>query len=203
MDTMDWMDVMDPSGEALHRVRQPGSSPLHLLSSSPSLASGAALHLSRESDGRGSPALLSPLPFLLSQFRSDTFLPMPSDGITRLQERLDARRRELRIGHETVAAISGVSIATVKRVFGGELGEVTFRHVAAVAEAVGLSIEGSGPPAQALLERRAAAKARRVAESIQSAAVLSGRGVAADDLARLESAIADELLLGSPRRLWS
>jgi hypothetical protein len=128
---------------------------------------------------------------------------MPSDGITRLQERLDARRRELRIGHETVASISGVSIATVKRVFGGELGEVTFRHVAAVAEAVGLSIKGSGPPAQSLLEQRAAVKARRVAESIQSAAVLSGRGVAAGDLARLESAIADELLLGSPRRLWS
>jgi AraC-like DNA-binding protein len=150
-----------------------------------------------------SSSLLTPYSLLLSQFRSDTFPPMPSDGITRLQERLDARRRELRIGHETVAAISGVSIATVKRVFGGELGEVTFRHVAAVADAVGLSIEGSGPPAQALLERRAAAKARRVAESIQSAAVLSGRGVAAEDLARLESAIADELLLGSPRRLWS
>lgn len=128
---------------------------------------------------------------------------MPSDGSARLQERLDARRRELRIGHETVAAISGVSIATVKRVFGGELGEVTFRHVAAVAEAVGLSLEGSGPAAEVLLERRAAVKARRVAEHIQSAATLSGRGIAADDLARLESAIADELLLGSPRRLWS
>ena len=76
-------------------------------------------------------------------------------------------------------------------------------EVAAGAEAVGLSIEGSGPPAEVLLERRAAVKARRVAEHIQSAATLSGRGIAADDLARLESAIADELLLGSPRRLWS
>jgi hypothetical protein len=192
MDTMDWMDVMDPEGEVRLRSRQESGEQraatrfvsFPLFSSSPLL-------------------LLSPYSSLLSQFRSDTFPPMPSDGITRLQERLDARRRELRIGHETVAAISGVSIATVKRVFGGELGEVTFRHVAAVADAVGLSIEGSGPPAQALLERRAASKARRVAESIQSAAILSGRGVAADDLARLESAIADELLLGSPRRLWS
>ncbi len=120
-----------------------------------------------------------------------------------LTKRLDSRRRRLGMSHSALAARSGVSEPTVKRILSGRAGEVSLANVAAVAEALGVSLEFGERDIDTMREEQAAKKAAQIARMVQGTSALECQGVDAKTLRQLVRRSERELLTGSKRRLWS
>ena len=120
-----------------------------------------------------------------------------------LSERLAERRRRLGMSFPALAERSGVSEPTVKRILGGRLGEASFVHVAAVAEALGapLGVDATDPDVFRVSVARA--KAERAARLVQGTSELEAQGVDADAYRSLVERSTHDLLAGPPRRLWA
>ena len=116
---------------------------------------------------------------------------------------LNARRRALGMSHAALAARSGVSVPTVKRILGGSGSEGTFANVAAIAAALGMRIRFDEEDSDSFREAQARAKAARLARMVQATSALESQAV--DDAAykRLVDRSYHELLMGPRRRLWS
>ena len=92
-------------------------------------------------------------------------------------EKLDERRRELRMTIPQLARRSGVSTATVARVLRSE-STVAIGHVQAVAEALGMTVElRPQASARSLVRRAARAKAVRAVALVQATSALEGQGL--------------------------
>ena len=88
-------------------------------------------------------------------------------------------------------------------ILGGHAAEASFGNVAAVARALGVSVELGESDADTFLLKQATEKARRVARMVQGTSALESQAVDADTYERLVSRSVHELLAGSRRRLWS
>lgn len=119
------------------------------------------------------------------------------------ESRLVSRVADLGITRAALAARSGVSIATVNRVLGGRLGEAAFAHVAAIAAAVGLSLDMTGEDAAEFCRRQARRRAEEMARLVQGTSALEAQAVDAAAYERLVEQTYHELLAGSRRRLWA
>jgi transcriptional regulator with XRE-family HTH domain len=118
-------------------------------------------------------------------------------------ELLTDRRRELGITHAMIAAHSGVSEPTVKRILGGRMEEASFANVMAIAGALGISIKVFEADAHDMRVRQARSKAERIAKMVQATSGLEGQGLDDSDYRRLVERTFHQLMAGSDRKLWS
>ena len=112
------------------------------------------------------------------------------------------RRRQLGMSHAALAAQSGVSEPTVKRILGGKLAEASFENVRAVAEALGVTLAVQEIDVDELRRRQARGKAERLVRYVQGNSALEGQGVDDATRERLVERTYHELMAGSGRGLW-
>lgn len=117
--------------------------------------------------------------------------------------RMRSLREALGMSYAVIAARSGVSEPTVKRIFGGQIGEASFANVAAVAEALGapLGMEATDP--EEMCRRQARHKAEQIARLVQGTSALENQAVDAQGYERLVERSYHQLMAGSRRKLWS
>ena len=118
-------------------------------------------------------------------------------------ERLQTRRKMLGIGFQSLASRSGVSIPTVKRIFGGQIAAASFGNIAAIAEALGLSFELGESSVDALCRQQARKKAMQVARLVQGTSALKSQAVGKDTYKRIVEKSFREILAGPKRKLWA
>ncbi len=118
-------------------------------------------------------------------------------------ERLQTRRKMLGIGFQSLASRSGVSIPTVKRIFGGQIAAASFGNIAAIAEALGLSFELGESSIDALCRQQARKKAMQVARLVQGTSALESQAVGKDTYKRIVEKSFREILAGPKRKLWA
>ena len=118
-------------------------------------------------------------------------------------ERLQTRRKMLGIGFQSLALRSGVSIPTVKRIFGGQIAAASFGNIAAIAEALGLSFELGESSVDALCRQQARKKAMQVARLVQGTSALESQAVGKDAYKRMVEKSFREILAGPKRKLWA
>ncbi len=125
-------------------------------------------------------------------------------GHTLESNALEHRRRRLGISRSALAKRSGVSMATVNRVLSGGLDRVTVANVRAIAHAMGaaLTLEESTTP-QALQEREAREKAKRIVSLVQGNMGLESQAVDPECLSEMVNQTVHELMAGPRRRLWA
>lgn len=118
-------------------------------------------------------------------------------------EKLDERRRELRMTIPQLARRSGVSTATVARVLRSE-STVAIGHVQAVAEALGMTVElRPQASARSLVRRAARAKAVRAVALVQATSALEGQGLSKAQLAAMIDRTCAELHATGGKTLWA
>ena len=118
-------------------------------------------------------------------------------------ERLQTRRKMLGIGFQSLASRSGVSIPTVKRIFGGQIAAASLGNIAAIAEALGLSFELGESSVDALCRQQARKKAMQVARLVQGTSALESQAVGKDTYKRIVEKSFREILAGPKRKLWA
>ena len=116
---------------------------------------------------------------------------------------LKSRRLSLGMSYSVVAARSGVSEPTVKRILGGRIAEASFANVVAVAQALGASLGVEGIAPEELCRQQARRKAEQVARLVQVTSALESQAVDAAAYSQLVERSYHQLMAGSKRRLWS
>ena len=118
-------------------------------------------------------------------------------------DRLNHRRRELRMSNDALARLSRVSLPTVVRILSGKHPQTSFANVAAIAGALGLDISfRPTASSSALREEQATKKARKLVGMVQATSGLEAQAVDAQQLQSMTQQTVHELLTGSSRRLW-
>lgn len=116
---------------------------------------------------------------------------------------LNRRRVSLGMSYSMVAARSGVSEPTVKRILGGQVAEASFANVVAIAQALGASFGLAETDPEELCRQQARRKAEQVARLVQGTSALEGQAVDQAAYQRLVERSFHQLMAGSRRRLWS
>jgi transcriptional regulator with XRE-family HTH domain len=121
-----------------------------------------------------------------------------------LQAKLQNRRKQLGIPYEDLAARSGVSVATAKRILTGHFESASFKHVAAIAETMGLSLDmREESPAFAVRQRAAEQQATRLVRMVMGTSALEAQQISEDQARTLVQESVLRLLQGSPRQVWA
>ena len=120
-----------------------------------------------------------------------------------LADRLAERRELLGMSHPALAARSGVSEPTVKRILAGRIGGASFENVAAIAAALGMPLGVRAIDAETFCEHTAREKAERAARLVQGTSALEAQAVGEETYRRLVERSVRDLLSGSRRRLWA
>src|SRR5258708_969693 len=128
---------------------------------------------------------------------------MSGNLVQTLCRSLNARRRQLRMTFATLARRSGVSVPTVTRTLSGHNPNASLENVAAIADALGMTVSlmqkvGVGD----LREEQALRKARRLSGIVQGTLGLESQAVNDGELNELTRQIVHELLAGPSRKLW-
>ncbi len=105
--------------------------------------------------------------------------------------------------HVALAARSGVSEPTVKRILSGNISSASLANVLAIAAAMEVSITTGATDADEARARQARAKAEQIARLVQGTSGLEGQAVDQAQFSKLVERSFHELMAGSPRRLWS
>jgi transcriptional regulator with XRE-family HTH domain len=121
-----------------------------------------------------------------------------------IQLKLQIRRRELGMSYSDLAARSGVSVATVKRIFTGDIAAASLKHVAAVAEAMGLALDMHEDSSSDEFREQAAVKqVDRLLRMVLGTSALEAQPVSARQKEKMKRDAVRRLLVGSSRRLWA
>lgn len=119
-------------------------------------------------------------------------------------EVLKRRRLELKLSFAALSRRSGVSEATLKRMFSGACDSVSLRHVCEIAEAMGVSLNiNANTSAIDFCEKVAEQKARYWVGVVQGTSALESQAVDEQAVASMVKRTVHDLVAGSPRRLWS
>lgn len=103
----------------------------------------------------------------------------------------------------SLANLSGVSEPTIKRIFGGQLGQASFSNVAAILEALGTTLGIQERDPDEMCRQQARRKAEQIARLVQGTSALESQAVDAQTYGRLVEKSYHELLAGPRRRLWA
>src|SRR5947207_1046348 len=95
--------------------------------------------------------------------------------------RWNSRRRRLGMSYGALAERCGVSEPTVKRILGGRAGGASFANVAALAAALGISIEFGECDPDDVRRERAQEKAQALARMVQATSALESQVVDAKE----------------------
>lgn len=124
--------------------------------------------------------------------------------VAELIEILKKRRMELALSYAMLSKRSRVPIATVKRMFTSSLDSASLHNVCAVAEAMGISIQGQPTESrESFLERAAEQKARQLVGIVQATSALEAQAVDMQVVSAMVKQTVHELMAGSPRRIWA
>lgn len=118
-------------------------------------------------------------------------------------DHLKQRRESLGMSYSVVAARSGVSEPTVKRILGGQVAEASFANVVAIAEVLGASFGIEEVDPEELCRQQARRKAEQIARLVQGTSALESQAVDQTAYDRLVERSFHQLMAGSRRRLWS
>jgi transcriptional regulator with XRE-family HTH domain len=122
----------------------------------------------------------------------------------RLQEILQKRRTEIGIPYPDLAARSGVSVATAKRILCGQIERASLAHVEAVAKVMGVSlVPREDSPAHKVKERAAYQQANRLVRMVQGTSALESQALDSKQAEQLAHESVHRLMAGSPRRVWA
>ena len=116
---------------------------------------------------------------------------------------LQSRRKLLGIAFPSLAQRSGVPVPTVKRIFGGQIAQASFANIAAIANALGLSLALGESSADQLCRQQARKKAQQMARLVQGTSALESQAVDEKTYNRLVEKAFREILAGPKRKLWS
>lgn len=116
---------------------------------------------------------------------------------------LSERRRRLGMSYSALAARSGTSEPTVKRILGGLATDASFANVAAIAEALGLPLSFTSSDEEDLRRQEARRKAEKIAKLVQGTSALEGQAVDRTTYELLVERTYHELMAGSRRKLWA
>ncbi len=120
------------------------------------------------------------------------------------QSKMQRRRRELGISYPDLAALSGVSEATVKRIIHGQIESASMKHVAAVAVAMGLSLDmREDCSAMDVKEKAAERQANRLLRMVLGTSALEAQPVSDKQAETMKRDAVHKLMSGSSRRLWA
>jgi transcriptional regulator with XRE-family HTH domain len=115
---------------------------------------------------------------------------------------LNERRKALQMSEEALARRSGLSRVTVSRLLSGKHPKVSFLHVAALAEALGVHIEFQAVEPSAFVEDQARHQAGRLVGMMQGTMGLEAQALSQEFVTRLEADTTQRLLSGSWKKLW-
>ena len=118
-------------------------------------------------------------------------------------DRLRHRREALGMSFGVLAARSGVSEPTVKRILGGQRAEASFSNVAAIVQALGASFGMDEVDTEELCRQQARRKAEHIARLVQGTSALESQAVDAAAYHQLIERSYHQLMAGSRRRLWA
>jgi len=127
---------------------------------------------------------------------------MMPEKVATITDRLDARRRELRMGYAVLAKRSGVSVPTIVRTLSGSNPNASFESVLAIADALGMLIQFQKTSAGKMLEEQAERKANQLLSIVQGTSALEAQGLDVAAARDMKRQLVHELRAGSPRRLW-
>jgi hypothetical protein len=123
---------------------------------------------------------------------------------TNLLDLLRQRRHELGLSYPMLSKRSGVPIATLKRMLGGDFGKASLQNVCAVAAAMGVTLQGKPDSTPTdYQEKVAKEKAEKLVAMVQGTLALESQAVGAGKIAEMVQKTVHELVAGPPRRLWS
>jgi transcriptional regulator with XRE-family HTH domain len=109
----------------------------------------------------------------------------------------------LGMSYSALAHRSGVPQSTVKRILRGSVAKHPHDTIAAIAAALGLSINLAEQTPDEFCRAQARRKAEYIAHLVQGTSALEGMAVDRQTYQRLIEASYQELLAGSRRRLWA
>lgn len=115
---------------------------------------------------------------------------------------LNNRRRRLGMSFRALAARSGVSEPTVKRVLRGDEHNASISTVLAIARALGIDLRLEEEDIGEMKAREARRKAEWVARMVQGTSGLEAQAVDERTLREIIEKTVHELLAGPARRLW-
>ena len=116
---------------------------------------------------------------------------------------LEQRRRALGMSYPALARRSGVAEATLKRMLRGDISRAVLGNVDAACKALGMSVSFQRTkPEQEFREEQALRKARRIVALVQGTSALESQAVDERTVQSMVRRTANELLAGSPRKLW-
>lgn len=117
---------------------------------------------------------------------------------------LNTRRKALGMSFKVLAARSGVSEPTIKRMLGKNGEQTSFANVRAVAAALGVEVTlDAESDATTFAEMAAEEKARWIVRMVQGTSALESQAVSEQEYEAMVRRTVHELMAGSPRKLWS
>lgn len=120
-----------------------------------------------------------------------------------LLDRLEVRRKQLRMSYPALAKRSGLSVATVRRILANHYDRASFSNVAAVARALGVEFAlRPMVPEYTFVEQQAHEKARRLVGLVQASSGLEAQAVDEATVNRMVSQTVHDLMAGSRSRIW-
>ncbi|MBN2579162.1 MAG: hypothetical protein JXB10_09245 [Pirellulales bacterium] len=103
-----------------------------------------------------------------------------------------------------LAKRSGVSLATVNRILGGDEDSAILSNLIALAQALGMAVSISNLSSEKdFAEEQAKNKAEAIARMVQGTSALESQAVDSETYEEIIHQTVHELMAGSRRKLWS
>jgi transcriptional regulator with XRE-family HTH domain len=118
--------------------------------------------------------------------------------------RLNERRQRLGVSCSVLAKRTGVSLRSVQRVLSGEETNPGFSTVASLAHELGVGVRFDDEvDVRTIRRRQAERKAERILAIVQGSSALEAQALSRETIRDLREKTVNELLAGSPRKLWA
>lgn len=116
---------------------------------------------------------------------------------------LELRRQQLGLTHADIAKRSGVGYRTVQRILAGQDANPSFATLSAIAAVVGCSFSLTAEDPDLMRHRQATHKAKKLLAIVQGTSALESQAVDDQAMRSMLTRTVNDLLAGSPRRLWA
>jgi transcriptional regulator with XRE-family HTH domain len=121
-----------------------------------------------------------------------------------ISKRLNERRERLGVSCSVLAKRVGVSLRSVQRILSGEEANPGFSTVAKLAGELGVGVRFDDEvDVRTIRRRQAERKAERILAIVQGSSALEAQALSRQTLRELREKTINELLAGSPRKLWA
>jgi len=121
-----------------------------------------------------------------------------------MSRRLNERRERLGISCSALARRTGISLRSVQRILSGEETNPGFATVASLAHVLGVGVRfDEEVDVRTIRQRQAERKAERILAIVRGSSALEAQALSRQTIRELREKTINELLAGSPRKLWA